>query len=80
MLQVQVRNIVVDNACSSRGTRCDHNLIDVLDMRYFNLLFSVLAGRTSSSHVLWHVRAITTTATAHQRCIVPKLEALVCLA
>lgn len=77
LLKSKVRIVVVLDACWSRCTWLNYDRIDILNMRYFDLLFSIFATWTSLSDRLWWIWAITSTTATHKSCIVTKLEAFI---
>ena len=78
LLGFQVWVIVLLDPSWGRGTWLYNDRVDVLNLWYFYLLFTILAWGASPSHGLGRVRAVATTAAAHQSRIMSELEALIC--
>lgn len=61
------------------GTRLDYHWVHILNLRDFNLLFTVFTWRTTTSHLLRRIWTITSTTTTHQGRVMPELKAFVSL-
>lgn len=75
--------IIVIHPRGSWRLRLDNDRVDILNLRYLDLLIvstAVFPGRTTPSHLLRRIWTITATATAHEGRIMSKLKTLVCLA
>lgn len=79
-LEIEIRDVIIRYTSRCGGSRLDHNLVDVLNLRNLDLLLSILARRAPTADGLRLIGAIPATAATHERSVVAELKALVGLA